>query len=144
MFYDSLVIFYAFPQGYGLSSCDMIRVYLNTHVDGSYYGPLLKEVSNNSRCCRSGCLRSLSKHMLLTLMGPMARTTVWSSSLAGSILRLVITWPTLVALMYVLAGVTGGTGFQYDQFGDIVFEDVTPADTGQKVQSTEGKFLVFY
>ena len=143
MFYNSLIIFYAFPQSYGLSSYDMIRVYLNTHVYGSYYGPLLKETSNNSRCCRSGCLRSLSKHMLLTLMGPMARITVWSSNMAGSRRWLVITWPTLVALMCVLAGVAG-TGFQYDKFGDIVFEDVTPADTGQKVQSTEGKFLVFY
>ena len=72
-------------------------------------------------------------------MGPRARITQWSSSMAVSGRWLVITWPTLLTSMCLLAGVTN-TAFQYDKYGDIVFEDVEPADTGQKVQSTEGKF----
>ena len=59
--------------------------------------------------------------------------------MAGSGRWLVITWPTLLTAMCLFAGVTN-TAFQYDKYGDIIFEDVEPADTGQKVQSTEGKF----
>ena len=51
---------------------------------------------------------------------------------------LVITWPTLLTVLCLFAR-GSNTAFKYDAYGDILFDDVEPVDTGQQDHSTEGK-----
>ena len=68
----------------------------------------------------------------------MARATAMKNSMAVSGGSLVFTWSTLLTVLCMFAG-KSKTAFRYDSYGNILFDDVDPVDTGQQDYSTEGK-----
>ena len=69
----------------------------------------------------------------------MARaTTAMKSSMAVSGNSLFYTRASLLTVMCMFCG-ESKTEFRYDSYGNILFDDPDPADTGEQDYSTEGK-----